>query len=219
MLNLDTIGSNNAPNGTVNDRQLRLYSDDDNSNTSLARHLARTIHFIGENHTLPLAIDFRAEADRQGRYGDHFSFTEANFAAIRFIEALEDTPNREGRDTSDGVEADYLVLTTQTILTLIISLADGVQPPTNMSLRQMNIVTDDGQRQYNFVWNMVPGADRYIVALRRPGATTYTTQFVVESNESGSWHRFGEFEAIAIASVDANGLIGRLSREFLITIN
>lgn len=219
MLNLDTIGSYNAPNGTINDRQIRLYSDDDTSNRSLARHLARSVHFIGENHTLPLAIDIRASADRDGRYGDHFSFTEANYPAVRLIEALEDTPNREGRDTVENVEEDYLVATTQTILTIAMAIADGVQPPSNMSLRQMNIVTEDGQRQYNFVWNMVPGASRYIVALRRPGSLTYNTQFVVENNESGSWHRFGEFEAIAIASVDENGLVGRLSSEFLININ
>lgn len=218
MLNLDTIGSNNAPNGTINDRQLRLFSDDDDSNVSLARHLARTIYFLSENHPAPLSIDFHASADREGRYGDHFSFTEADYPAVRFIEALEDTPNREGRDTIDGVEPEYLGNSTRTILTLVMSLAGGVQPPNNMSLRDASVVGDDGAPQYNFVWNNVVGASRYIVALRRPGSATYTTQFVVDTNESGAWHRWGEFEAVAIASVDENGLIGRLSREYIINL-
>lgn len=218
MLNLDTIGSHDAPNGTINDRQLRLFSDDDDSNTSLARHLARTIYFLSENHPGSLSIDFRASADRQGRYGDHFSFTEADYPAVRFIEALEDTPNREGRDTLDGVEPEYLGKSTRTILTLLMSLAGGVQPPNNMSLREASSVGNDGSRQYNFVWNSVVGASRYVVALRRPGSATYTTQFVVDANESGAWHRWGEFEAVAVASVDENGLIGRLSQEYIINL-
>lgn len=218
MLNLDTIGSNNDPNGTINDREIRLFSDDDPTNTSPSRHLARMIEFFGQNHSYPLGIDFQPALDRDGRYGDQQSFSDRGYPAVRFIEALEDTPNREGDDLIDHIEPDYLLQSTQTILGVVRSLADGLQPPTNISLTDLGSVSENGNSQAQLTWNEVPDASRYIVVLRPIGSLTYdvSQQFTVEAS-GVIWDRFTNFEALAIASVDENGLIGRLSEEYILT--
>jgi len=68
------------------------------------------------------------------------------------------------------------------------------------------------------VWNHVPDAAGYIVTLRPPGSLVYTQQFSVIDNESGAWERYGEYEGIAIAAVDSNGMIGPLSAEYRVNI-
>ena len=220
MFNLDTIGSNNDPNGNTNDTDIRMYSDNDNSNTSSTRHLARILDFFGQNYGLPLDIDYHASLDRDGRYGDQQSFVDAGYPAVRFIEALEDTPNREGNDLIDYIEPDYLLSSTQTILNLVFSMVDGLQPPDNVTLRELDSLSADGNTQYQLVWNAVAGASRYIVVLRPPGELTYDVsyQFTVEANEV-IWDGFDSFIGVAVAAVDANGLIGRLSTEFVINPN
>lgn len=212
MINLDTIGSYNAPDGSINEADIRLFSDDDNTNQSAPRHLARTIRFISENQGLGLNIDIKAAGDREGRYGDHDSFTEVGYPAVRFIEALEDTPNREGADTVEHVEPAYLVKTTRTVLAIIVALSEGPRPPRDILFREAG-ATPEGKVMHNLVWSHVPGAAGYIVALRRPGSLVYNQQFSVVENESGPWERYGEYEGIAIAAVDANGMIGPLSSE------
>ncbi len=217
MINLDTIGSHDAPDGSVNDFDIRLFSDDDNTNQSLARHFARTIRFIGENQGLGLNIDIKAAGDREGRYGDHDSFTEVGYPAVRFIEAVEDTPHREGADTIEFIEPAYLVRTTQTVLAIVVSLSEGPRPPRDIVLRESGAAAD-GRMTYNLVWNHVPDAAGYIVTLRPPGSLVYTQQFSVIDNESGAWERYGEYEGIAIAAVDSNGMIGPLSAEYRVNI-
>lgn len=212
MINLDTIGSTNAPDGTVNDYDIRLFSNDDNTNESAPRHLARTIRFISENQGLGLNIDVKAAGDREGRYGDHDSFTEVGYPAVRFIEALEDSPNREGADTVEHIEPEYLIKTTQTVLAIIVALSEGPRPPRDVLFREAG-VTPDGKPMMNLVWSRVPGAAGYIVALRRPGSLVYNQQFSVIDNESGPWERYGDYEGVAVAAVDANGMIGPLSAE------
>lgn len=217
MLNLDTIGSVNSSTGETNDYQIRVYSDEDNNSPS--RQLARTVEFISANHHLDLEIDLKLDRDREGRYGDHFSFSERNFPAVRFIEALEDHYNREGRDTRDGVEAYYLVKSTRTILAIIKALGDGPRPPQQLVLRDSGTTDENGNRQYILIWEAVPGAASYMVALRRAGSPQYDTMFAWTENETNPWSGFSGYEAVAVAAVDENGLVGPVSQEYYIRNN
>jgi hypothetical protein len=150
--------------------------------------------------------------DREGRYSDHISFSDAGYAAVRFIEALED-PSRQhsDRDTIDGIQAGYLQSATQTILAVMTALADGPPPPENIVLRAA------GNNERTLVWDGVSGATGYIVALRRPNGLIYSDYFPMNTN-SVTWDGFvaDKYISLAIASVDEKGLIGPMSFEYAI---
>jgi hypothetical protein len=44
----------------------------------------------------------------------------------------------------------------------------------------------------------------------------YDQQFTVIDPTSGEWDRWRQYEAVAVAAVDSNGLVGPLSSEFKI---
>jgi len=216
MLNMDIIGSQTGPNGEVDDKHLRVFSVGPND-FSPSRHLARSVDLIAKEMQTPLDIMIQDadSGDRTGRYSDHLSFSDAGFSAIRFIESLEDKARQHTpRDTIDDVQVSYLVASTQTIMTSLVSLADGLPPPVNISLR------DNGDGTRALVWETVPGAASYVVALRHPGALSYESDgiFAWNSNTVPSWNGFvsTQFTGLVICSVDANGLIGPPSREVLI---
>lgn len=224
MLNLDTIGSWNSSDGRVVDDRIRLFTDDSPALDSPNQQLGRVIEFIGFNHDLALTIDVLPAQDREGRYGDHFSFQAMGYPAVRFIEAVEDPRNREGADFRDKVEPAYLVDSTRTVLGVLWSLAGGLRPPDhrNIVLRETGTVfvnTDTSRQfpQYQMVWNAVPGAVGYVLAFREEGSLIYNTQFTVDTNET-IWHQFPNFAAVAVAAIDANGLIGPPSQEVPINL-
>ncbi|MEP7292323.1 MAG: M20/M25/M40 family metallo-hydrolase [Chloroflexota bacterium] len=208
MLNMDIIGSSTGPDGAINDREIRLYSAGENESRS--RQLARALNLIAVYHALDLKIMVQETVDREGRYSDHMSFSDAGYAAVRFIEALEDANRQHSdRDTIDDIQAGYLRSATQTILACMTALADGPPPPQNISLRP----ADNGER--TLVWERAPGAAGYIVALRRPNGLIYSDYFPM-SDISVTWDGFvaDRYISLAIASVDESGLIGQLSSEF-----
>jgi Zn-dependent M28 family amino/carboxypeptidase len=208
MINVDTIGSWNDPQGNINDQDIRLFSSP--PAISPGRQLARSLQFIAFNHELDLKVIMQDAIDREGRFGDHNSFDDEGYPAVRFIEALEDTPNREGNDTVDKVEAAYLLKSTRTILGVLVALADGPPPPKNVTLR------DGGNGTATAVWEPSPDAVRYVVGLRAPGSLIYNPYFTVSDNRVDSWDGWGAYETFAIAAVDANGMIGRFSEEIVI---
>ena len=211
MLNMDIIGSSTGPEGAVNDREIRLYSA--GSNDSRSRQLARALNLIGEYHALNLNIIVQDAVDREGRYSDHISFSDAGYPAVRFVEALEDaTRQHSDRDTIDAIKVGYLQSATQTILIALTALADGLPPPQNIQLRPA------ANNERTLVWEQVPGAQGYVVALRRPDGLIFSDYFVT-TEYSSTWDGFvaSRYISLAIATVDENGLIGPLSFEFQIT--
>jgi len=207
MINVDTIGNVNDRNGAVNDRELRIFSAGPNE-TSVSRRMARMVNFIGFNYSLDLDLTVQDAIDRENRYGDHFSFSEIGYPAIRVINANEEKTNADPTDTIEFVEAGYLRQSTQALLAIVTALADGPQPPRNITLR------DRGNGLQELVWEPVAGATSYVVALRRPGSLIYEQQFEVTEN-SVEWDKFSRYGGIAISAKNANGLVGRLSNEIV----
>lgn len=210
MINLDLMGNPTDGNGAINDTMMRVYSA--GPNESVSRQAARTAELIVTEHAPFMTLQLQDREDREGRYGDHMSFSEAGYPAIRFVESIENiTRQHNDRDTIDGVQGAYLTRTTQTVLTVVTSLADGLQPPRNIALR------DVGNGTRTLVWEPIPGALSYVVALRWPNALRYEQRFEI-NDTSVTWDGFvpERFVGLAIASKDANGLMGPLSPEFLI---
>ena len=207
MINVDTIGNVHDRNALVNDRELRVFSAGPNE-TSASRKMARMANFIGFNYGLDLDLIVQDAIDRENRYGDHFSFSELGYPAIRLINANEEKGNGDPTDTIGFIESDYLRRATQAILALLTALADGPRPPDNIVLR-----ADNGKTE--LVWEPVPEAGSYVIALRRPGGLFYERQIVHSDGTSLSWDGFSEYGGIAIAAQDINGLTGPLSLEIV----
>ncbi|MCC6805639.1 MAG: M20/M25/M40 family metallo-hydrolase [Anaerolineae bacterium] len=211
MINMDDVGSSTSPEGAVNDNEIRIFSAEPNESNS--RQLARTLNLIAARLAPDMKVVVQETVDRPGRYGDHMSFSDQDYPAVRFTEALEDFSRQHSdRDTIDGIRASYLVNATKTILACMTALADGPPPPQNIGLRSA------ASNQRTLAWERVPGAVRYIVALRRPDSLAYNQYFEI-SEISTTWDGFvaSRFASLAIAAIDDSGLIGPLSPEFAIT--
>ncbi len=205
MINMDSIGSPSDGRGNVDQDSLRVFSAGPDGSPS--REAARNVELIALNHVPDLSLILQDSEDRAGRYSDHISFSEAGYAAFRLIQSLEDaTRQNNARDTIEIVQADYLTRVTRAVLTIITCLADGPRPPRNIALREV----ENGAR--TLVWEPVPGASGYVVALRRPGARRYV-QFDIDGATSVTWEGFvpQNYASLAIAARDSNGLMGPLS--------
>lgn len=205
MLNLDTIGSWNDSQGNINAQEMRLFSSP--PNTSFDRHIARTLNFMGYHHRLDLNIVLQDALDRPDRYGDHFSFYEAGYPALRFIEMLEDHDNREGADTIAHIEPAYLTASTRTILGVLEGLSDGILPPQNISFRNL------GDGTASVAWEPSAEAIGYVVALRKSDSLIFDRHFIIETNRTAPWEGWWEFDFFAIATIDQRGVVGRFSIE------
>lgn len=206
MINIDTIGSARDRQGNTNTDEMRVFSNGPND-VSVSRHLARTAEFISYTHDLDMKLVVEDTIDREGRYGDHFSFDEAGYRAIRFISSLEEKTNGDPTDTIQFIDPAYLLRSTRSILMVAASLADGPRAPRNLSLRQ-------GEAVDTLVWEPVPDATGYVIALRWPGALAYTHQIELGSVTTLSWDGFRSYAGIAVAARGSTGMVGPLSEEY-----
>jgi len=207
MINLDTIGNIHDFNGNREDRYLRVFSAGPND-TSASRRLAREANFLGHNYSLDIDLHVMDAVDRENRWGDHQSFSEFGYPAIRFINAFEEKRNADPTDTIEFIEPNYLRRSTQAALALVTALADGPRPPANIALREQG----DGKKE--LVWEPVAEAASYIIALRPPGSLIYADQLPFDETKV-VWGGFSDYAGIAIAAIDERGLIGPLSREIV----
>ncbi len=206
MINLDTIGNVHDFLGNSEARYMRVFSAGPND-TSLSRKLAREADFLRYNYALDLELQVQDAIDRENRYGDHFSFSELGYPAIRFINAYEEKRNADPTDTIEFIEPDYLRRATETTLAIVTSLADGPRPPDNIVLRRR----EDGGDE--LVWEPVEDASGYLIALRPANSLIY--QQLPFDETKLAWDGFRDYAGIAIAARDARGLIGPLSQELV----
>ncbi len=210
MVNIDTIGNNNDRRGSILDTELRVFSDGPND-TSISRHMARTAEFISFTHGLEMKLRVENAIDRENRYGDHFSFSEVGYPAIRFISALEEKSNADPTDTIEFVEPLYLRRSVQSLLIVITAMSDGPRPPRNIALR------DRGDGVSTLVWEAIPGATGYIIALRLRGSLRYDQQLEWNSTTTSvDWEGFINYDGIAISAKGSTGIVGPLSPEYTV---
>lgn len=206
MVNVDTIGNIYNMRGQVNSTEMRVFSNGPN-NGSPDRHVARMAEFISFTHGLNMKLIVEDAIDRENRYGDHFSFSEQRIPAIRIMQAFEQKRNADPTDTLEFIDPDYLRRSTQAILMVVTSLADGPRPPRNITLRGGSNGVDQ------LVWEPVPEATGYVIALRWPGSTRYDQQ-IQSMDNSISWDGFRSYEGVAIAARGPTGIVGPLSPEY-----
>jgi hypothetical protein len=229
VLNNDIVGGNRTPGDTLqNDNWVRVFSEGiptaateadirriraiGGENDSSSRELARYIHSVGELYDFgaftPKLI-FRR--DRYLRGGDHISFNEQGYAAVRFTEYREDFNHQhQNIRTENGIEYgdllkfvdfDYVANVARLNAATLASLASSPAPPSDVHLLTKQLENDS-----KIEWKPAPGATAYEVLWRKTTDADFpeenlqrTTETKVDLPDSKDNVIFG------VRSVDAKG--------------
>ena len=212
VLNNDIVGGNKSPeqdSGVVrvfsegvpaaaDEKQLRQIRGLGGESDSNSRELARYIADVGrayQTEVKPLLI-FRL--DRYLRGGDHYSFNQQGFAAVRFTEYREDFHHQhqniriesgiEYGDLPKFVNFEYVANVARVNAATLASLASAPSPPLKVRLDTSKLDNDT-----TLAWEPVPGASGYEVVWRATsspewehvqdvGKTTRTTLKISKDN-------------------------------------
>jgi len=196
VLNNDIVGGDKTPGATTQDphtvrvfsegipmnaseSELRLIRSVGGENDGASRQLARYIASVSKEY-LPVGefhpfLVFRP--DRYLRGGDHTSFNQQGFAAVRFTEYRENYDHQhQNVRTENGVEYgdlpkfvdyDYVANVARLNAATLASLASAPAPPAKVRILTKALVNDS-----TLVWEASPGglATGYLVLWRDTGA-------------------------------------------------
>ena len=196
VLNNDIVGGDQTPGDTKQDphtvrvfsegiplnaseSELKLIRSVGGENDGASRQLARYIASVSKEY-LP-AEEFRPmvvfRRDRYLRGGDHTSFNEQGFAAVRFTEFRENYNHQhqnvrtengvEYGDLTKFVDYGYVAQVARLNAVTLASLASAPAPPA-----KVRILTKALQNDSTLVWEASPGrsATGYLVLWRDTGA-------------------------------------------------
>ena len=196
----------------VTDADLRRIRAQGAENDSSSRELARYVHEVGQTYNFgaftPKLI-FRR--DRYLRGGDHSSFNEQGFAAVRFTEYREDYHHQhQNVRTENGIEYgdlpkfvdfEYVANVARLNAATLAALASAPAPPGKVRLLTKQLENDS-----KLEWDAAAGATAYEVLWRKttdpefpPENVTRTAETKVDLNQSKDNVIF------AVRSVDAKG--------------
>ena len=177
---------------------------------STSRELARYIADVGRSYDAgvkPLVI-FRL--DRFLRGGDHSSFNQQGFAAVRFTEFREDfnhqhqTPRTENGieygDLSKFVDFDYVARVARLNAATLASLASAPAPPANVKMQ-----TKDLDNDTTLTWEPSAGAAAYEVVWRSANAADWEYVQTVSSGTRATLKVSKDNVIFGVRAVDAAG--------------
>jgi hypothetical protein len=131
-------------------------------NDSGSRQLARYIADIGRAYDVGVKPMLVFRLDRYLRGGDHYSFNQHGFSAVRFTEFREDFHHQhqnvriengiEYGDTPKFVDFDYVARVARLNAATLASLASAPAPPVDVHL-----LTKDLENDSTLTWNASPG--------------------------------------------------------------
>ncbi len=159
MLNNDMVGNTHDARGQVVDDRVRVFSEGMQAagdqallrrlgleSDSPSRQLARYAHEAGARYQAGFGIELVMRPDRLGRGGDHLPFSDQGFAAIRFVEALEDYDRQhqdlrveDGRslgDLPEHVDEAYTARIARLNCAVTASLALAPPPPAHATIER-----------------------------------------------------------------------------------
>jgi Peptidase family M28 len=155
------VFSESIPDGAT-EAQLRMIRELGGENDSASRELARYIAETARTYRTEVGPQLEFRLDRYLRGGDHISFNEAGFAAVRFTELRENFNHQhQNVRTENGIEYgdlpkfvdfDYVANVARVNAATLAALAAAPALPRNVRLR-----TKDLENDSTLVWE--PPAD------------------------------------------------------------
>ncbi len=177
---------------------------------SISRELARYIVEVGKTYDArvkPLLI-FRL--DRYLRGGDHYSFNQQGFAAVRFTEFREDYNHQhQNVRTENGIEYgdlpkfvdfDYVARVARLNAATLAALASGPAPPTKLKM-----LTKELQNDTTLTWESSPGAASYEVLWRATSAPDWEHVQTVSTATRATLKLSKDNVIFAVRAVDGAG--------------
>ncbi len=177
---------------------------------STSRELARYILDVGRSYNAgvkPLLI-FRL--DRFLRGGDHYSFNQQGFAAVRFTEFREDfnhqhqTPRTENGveygDLLKFVDFEYVAHVARLNAATLASLASAPAPPASVKMETKNLENDT-----TLTWEPSAGATAYEVVWRSTSAADWEYVQAVSSGTRATLSVSKDNVIFGVRAVDAAG--------------
>jgi Peptidase family M28 len=185
VLNNDIVGGDRSPQqdtgvvrvfsegvpAAASDQDLRLIRNLGGESDSASRQLARYIAQVSRTYSSPVEPMLVFRLDRYLRGGDHFSFNQQGFAAVRFTEFREDYHHQhQNVRTENGIEYgdlprfvnfDYLAGVARLNAASLASLASAPAPPSKVRLLTKELTNDS-----TLTWEASPGAAGYEVLWR-----------------------------------------------------
>ncbi|HKN73091.1 MAG TPA: M28 family metallopeptidase [Terriglobales bacterium] len=207
VLNNDIVGGNLGPGqdasivrvfsegvpAAASDAEIKRIRMLGGESDSYSRELVRYIADIGRSYNAgvkPLLI-FRL--DRFLRGGDHYSFNQQGFAAVRFTEFREDYNHQHQNVRSENgieygdlpkfVDFDYVAHVARLNAATLASLASGPAPPPKVKMLTKNLENDTtltwepsaGAAGYEVVWRSTNAADwEYVQTVGNGARATLT---------------------------------------------
>jgi len=200
MLNNDIVGGDQSPG--QDDKVVRVFSEsipdgateaqlrmiralggeNDSASRELARYVAQTAHTY-QTELAPL-LEFRR--DRYMRGGDHISFNQQGFAAMRFTEFQENFNHQhQNVRTENGIEYgdlpkfvnfNYVANVARVNAATLASLAAAPAPPQNVRLETKGLANDS-----TLVWDAPADgrATSYVVLWRATAAPDWENSELV----------------------------------------
>src|SRR5664279_2546618 len=231
VLNNDIVGGDRTPGNTTQDpRTVRVFSEgipatateaelkliralggeNDGASRQLARYIAATSkQYIPVKEFHPQVV-FRR--DRYLRGGDHISFNEQGFAAVRFTEYRENYDHQhQNVRTENGIEygdlpkfVDYNYVANVARLNAgtMASLASAPAPPAKVRVLTKALVNDS-----TLVWDPSPGglASGYLVLWRDTGAPDWEHAQVFGNVTQATVPMSKDNVVFAVQATDSNG--------------
>ena len=143
VLNNDIIGSTVSGNGRMESAMVNVYSD--GPEDSASRAMARYTKEIGERYVPSMRVNLVFRRDRFGRGGDHTSFADAGFAAVRVTTPAENYSHQHNAtDTLENASVPYIAKVTKINGAVLASLALAPEAP---------VLTEDIRRNSG-LWRM-----------------------------------------------------------------
>jgi hypothetical protein len=206
VLNNDIIGSDVSGNGNAANHILNVFSADPNDSSS--RALARYFKDAAERYVPDMNVELVFRQDRFARNGDHSSFIDQGFCAVRVTTPAEYFAHQHS--PSDTVANASIPYTTQVVrmnAAALASLALAPKPP---------VVTRESTRDgvKRVVANLARGKSGYDAVLKwsqpspEPDLAGYA--IVVRSTTSPVWEReiyVGDVKEYSIADLSIDNVV------------
>ncbi len=211
VLNNDIIGNVVAGEVGVGDSlafdstHVRMFSD--GPSTSSSRQMARLVEIYGEAYVPTMGVNLIPAQDRPGRGGDHISFNNEGYTAVRLIDVYDNLIHQHtDGDTIQVMNFPYYARNVGIDVATLGNLARAPRPVANVVVG--NIGDSTG---FNVTWSANPEADLagYRVTIRRPDSLQYET--AVDLGNVLSYTIAvspAESVAVGVAAFDSAGHIG-----------
>jgi hypothetical protein len=177
---------------------------------STSRELARYVADVGRSYDTGVKPLLVFRLDRFLRGGDHYSFNQQGFAAVRFTEFRENfnhqhqTPRSENGieygDLPKFVDYDYVGHVARLNAATLASLAAAPAPPANVKMVTKNLDNDT-----TFTWEASMGAATYEVLWRSTSAPDWEYVQTVSSGTRATLKVSKDNVIFGVRAVDAAG--------------